>query len=198
MHKTRGAWALDERAGRLDTLRARRRDLAKAAGACGGASAAGAAASATMMAAAAAATAASAVCVLYTLARACRFSLLGCAGGGVLVIRTVRVRRTAELNALTGWRARLCTLMEAADVAAPLVSAALERLSRALSWLLVALIGRGLGLVARGIRQSMAPSEGGGSGRRRRRPGGPKRGSASTGSNAERSGGDEPFFYGFS
>jgi Protein of unknown function (DUF3685) len=87
---------------------------------------------------------------------ACRFSLLGCVHGSKLVTRKIRVRRTSELNTLTGWKAHLCTAMELADVLAPLLAAMLDRISRVLSWLLVSLIGRGLGLVYKGIRQSMS------------------------------------------
>jgi Protein of unknown function (DUF3685) len=71
-------------------------------------------------------------------------------------MRKVRVRRTGELNALSGWRSHLCTAMEMADVVAPLAAAILDRVSRTVSWLLVSLIGRGLGLVYRGIRESMS------------------------------------------
>ena len=44
------------------------------------------------------------------------------------------------------------------DVATPLVRAAFLRASAFASWLLIALIGRGLGLIYRGIRQSLYPS----------------------------------------
>ena len=71
------------------------------------------------------------------------------------------VRRTGELNALTGWRATLSTCMELGDVLAPVFAGVADRMSSFLSWLLVSLIGRGLGLIYRGVRQSMAGGRGG-------------------------------------
>lgn len=59
-----------------------------------------------------------------------------------------------ELEALAGWSAAMCLLMEVNDVAAPLLHRLFTQLSAALQWLLTTLIGRGLGLVFRGIRQS--------------------------------------------
>ena len=75
--------------------------------------------------------------------------------GGEIVTRAMYARRTHELNALTGWKATLSTCMEIGDVVAPLFTGLADKLSRLISWLLVALIGRGLGLVYRGVRQSM-------------------------------------------
>lgn len=48
----------------------------------------------------------------------------------------------------------MCLLLEVNDVASPLLRTFFMRLSAALQWLLTALIGRSLGLVFRGIRQS--------------------------------------------
>ncbi len=58
-----------------------------------------------------------------------------------------------ELEALTGWCSAMCLLLEVNDVAAPLLHGLFGRLSAAASWLLTALIGRGLGLIFRGVRQ---------------------------------------------
>ena len=60
-----------------------------------------------------------------------------------------------ELEELTGWRSLVCLLLELADVAAPILGSAFARLSTAVSWLLVILIGRSLGLVFRGVRESL-------------------------------------------
>jgi Protein of unknown function (DUF3685) len=59
-----------------------------------------------------------------------------------------------ELEALAGWSAAMCLLMEVNDVAAPLLQRLFTHISAALQWLLTALIGRGLGLIFRGVRQS--------------------------------------------
>lgn len=60
-----------------------------------------------------------------------------------------------ELEGLTGWRSLVCLLLELADVAAPILGSVFARLSTAMSWLLVILIGRSLGLVFRGVRESL-------------------------------------------
>ena len=62
-----------------------------------------------------------------------------------------------ELAALRGWRYAASLALEAGDVAGPLLSGLLARASAFASWLLVRLIGRSLGLVYRGVRQSLAP-----------------------------------------
>jgi Protein of unknown function (DUF3685) len=59
-----------------------------------------------------------------------------------------------ELEALAGWNAAICLLMEVNDVAAPLLHRLFTHVSAALQWLLTALIGRSLGLIFRGVRQS--------------------------------------------
>lgn len=86
----------------------------------------------------------------------------GVRDGHRLFTRQLFIRRTHELNALEGWQARLSTAMELGDVVAPIAVRLLQRLSRLLSWLLVSLVGGGLGLIYKGIRQSMS-----GSGKRR-------------------------------
>ncbi len=62
-----------------------------------------------------------------------------------------------ELEALRGGRYAASLALEALDVAAPLLAGLLARAGAAASWLLVRLIGRALGLVYRGVRQSLAP-----------------------------------------
>ena len=65
-----------------------------------------------------------------------------------------------ELEALKGWRQLLSLGLEAVDFATPLLRRAGQRMGEALSWLLVCLLGRALGLLFRGIRQSLVPNWG--------------------------------------
>ena len=46
--------------------------------------------------------------------------------------------------------------LELGDFAVPLLHSVFARVSAAVSWLLVTLIGRSLGLVFRGVRESLA------------------------------------------
>ena len=62
-----------------------------------------------------------------------------------------------ELEALQGWKYAVSLLLEAADVALPIFKSCMARVSAAISWLLVKLIGRALGLVYRGVKQSLVP-----------------------------------------
>lgn len=62
-----------------------------------------------------------------------------------------------ELEALTGWRYTVSLLLEAADVVLPIVRSCMARVSVAISWLLVKLIGRALGLIFKGVKQSLVP-----------------------------------------
>lgn len=55
---------------------------------------------------------------------------------------------------MDGWSAVMCLLLEVNDVAAPLLRGLFARVNTALQWLLTTLIGRGLGLIFRGVRQS--------------------------------------------
>ena len=48
-------------------------------------------------------------------------------------------------------------LLEAADVLLPIFRSCMARVSAAISWLLVKLIGRALGLIYRGVKQSLVP-----------------------------------------
>ena len=62
-----------------------------------------------------------------------------------------------ELEAMTGWKYAVSFLLEAADVVLPIFRSCMARVSAAISWLLVKLIGRALGLIYRGVKQSLAP-----------------------------------------
>lgn len=65
------------------------------------------------------------------------------------------VRRTKELRALSGWRYYYSIFLEFSDIMGPLVRELLNKLGSGISFLLVSLIGRSLGLIYRGIRQSV-------------------------------------------
>lgn len=80
-----------------------------------------------------------------------------------------------EVEQLKGLRYAHSLALEAMDVAAPLLQRLLARLGDAVSWLLVRLIGRSLGLIYRGVRESLVPRRRSGAGRERnefRGPGG--------------------------
>jgi hypothetical protein len=77
---------------------------------------------------------------------------------GTLRWRAVPLPRRAELDALTGLRRWVSLALEVADVVGPLLARAGRAASDAAQFLLVQLIGRALGLVARGVRQSFAPA----------------------------------------
>ena len=65
-----------------------------------------------------------------------------------------------ELDDLKGWRGAVSFVLEFGDVAMPLLRSLFSRLSAAVSWLLVTLIGRSLGLVFRGVRESFGGRSG--------------------------------------
>lgn len=65
------------------------------------------------------------------------------------------VKRTKELRALKGWRYYFSLLLELSDIGMPLVRAVIDKVSNAISFFLVCLIGRSLGLIYTGIRQSL-------------------------------------------
>ncbi len=65
-----------------------------------------------------------------------------------------------ELDDLKGWRGAVSFVLEFGDIAAPLLRSLFSRLGAAVSWLLVTLIGRSLGLVFRGVRESFAGRSG--------------------------------------
>ncbi|CAL1390124.1 unnamed protein product [Linum trigynum] len=64
-------------------------------------------------------------------------------------------KRTKELRALTGWRYYYSLYLELYDIGLPLVRAVIDKISSAISFFLVTLIGRSLGLIYSGIRQSL-------------------------------------------
>ncbi|KAF3435998.1 hypothetical protein FNV43_RR23090 [Rhamnella rubrinervis] len=65
------------------------------------------------------------------------------------------VKRTKELRALTGWRYYFSLFLELSDISMPLIRAVINKVSNAISFFLVTLIGRSLGLIYTGIRQSL-------------------------------------------
>ncbi|KAK9903437.1 hypothetical protein WJX75_005630 [Coccomyxa subellipsoidea] len=95
-----------------------------------------------------------------------RHELWGFDHQGRLFRRMLPARRAQEVERLKGLRYAHSLALEAMDVAAPLFQRLLGRLGDAVSWLLVRLIGRSLGLIYRGVRESLVP--------RGRNPGGDK------------------------
>ncbi|KAK4441518.1 hypothetical protein Salat_0486700 [Sesamum alatum] len=68
---------------------------------------------------------------------------------------SVPVKRTKELRALTGWRYYYSLFLELADITMPFVRTVVAKVSDAISFFLVCLIGRSLGLIYSGIRNSL-------------------------------------------
>ncbi|XP_028071345.1 uncharacterized protein LOC114273734 isoform X2 [Camellia sinensis] len=68
---------------------------------------------------------------------------------------SITVKRTKELRALTGWRYYFSLFLELADITMPLIRTVSAKVSDAISFFLVSLIGRSLGLIYTGIRQSL-------------------------------------------
>ncbi|GLJ11237.1 hypothetical protein SUGI_0148120 [Cryptomeria japonica] len=66
------------------------------------------------------------------------------------------MKRTKELRALLGWRYYYSVFLEVSDVVGPLLRDLLQRIGRGIAFLLVSLIGRSLGLICQGIRQSVS------------------------------------------
>lgn len=64
-------------------------------------------------------------------------------------------RRVRELRALKGWRYYFSLYLEFSDICGPLLRTVVTKLGEGISFLLVILIGRSLGLIYRGIRQSV-------------------------------------------
>lgn len=73
----------------------------------------------------------------------------------VICSSSISVKRTKELRSLTGWKYYFSLLLELTDIMEPMVKTAITQVSRAISFFLVTLIGRSLGLVYTGIRQSL-------------------------------------------
>ncbi|CAL5192025.1 unnamed protein product [Lathyrus oleraceus] len=65
------------------------------------------------------------------------------------------VKRTKELRALIGWRYYFSLLLELSDITMPIVRKVINKASEAISFFLVSLIGRSVGLIYTGIRQSL-------------------------------------------
>ena len=93
----------------------------------------------------------------------------------VYIGRLLQILNTAcacmqELAGLRGVPFCVSLALEVVDFAAPLLQRLIGRAGDALSWLLVRLIGRSLGLVYRGVRESLVrPGGGAGGGRAKRR-----------------------------
>ncbi|KAI4375421.1 hypothetical protein MLD38_013289 [Melastoma candidum] len=68
---------------------------------------------------------------------------------------SIPVKRTKELRALTGWRYYFSLFLELSDITMPLVRTFISKVSDAITFFLVCLIGRSLGLIYTGIRQSL-------------------------------------------
>lgn len=68
---------------------------------------------------------------------------------------TVPVKRTKELRALVGWRYYFSLFLELSDITMPIVKTVVAKVSDAISFFLVCLIGRSLGLIYSGIRNSL-------------------------------------------
>ncbi|KAJ0052047.1 hypothetical protein Pint_01573 [Pistacia integerrima] len=68
---------------------------------------------------------------------------------------SISVRRTKELRALTGWRYYFSLFLELSDISMPFIRAVFEKISNAISFFFVSLIGRSIGLIYTGIRQSL-------------------------------------------
>ncbi|GBG81271.1 hypothetical protein CBR_g31943 [Chara braunii] len=72
--------------------------------------------------------------------------------------RQMAARRSKQLRALRGWRLGYSIYLEFADVTVPIISAVILKIGNVISYLLVTLIGRSLGLIYRGVRQSLRRS----------------------------------------
>ncbi|TYI00760.1 hypothetical protein ES332_A11G156200v1 [Gossypium tomentosum] len=68
---------------------------------------------------------------------------------------SMSVKRTKELRALIGWRYYFSLFLEFSDISLPMVRVVIDKVSNAISFFLVCLIGRSLGLIYTGIRQSL-------------------------------------------
>ncbi|KAL0028198.1 hypothetical protein WJX79_001068 [Trebouxia sp. C0005] len=86
-----------------------------------------------------------------------KHQLCGFGAQGELLQRSVNARRIKELECLKGWKYIVSLLLEAGDIALPIFRNCMARVSAAISWLLVKLIGRALGLIYRGVKQSLVP-----------------------------------------
>jgi len=85
-----------------------------------------------------------------------RHLLWGYLPDGGLLRRRLPMSRQDELGQLTGWRQGFSVTLEVADVIIPLIRSTAQRIGEAMSYILVTLIGRSLGLVYKGIKQSVS------------------------------------------
>ncbi|CAH8359504.1 unnamed protein product [Eruca vesicaria subsp. sativa] len=65
------------------------------------------------------------------------------------------VKRTKELKALSGWRYYFSLFLELSDIGMPIIRVVVNKVSSIISFFLVTLIGRSVGLIFTGIRQSL-------------------------------------------
>ena len=91
-----------------------------------------------------------------------RYDLWGLAPQSRLRRQRVRVKRSEEFRRLQGAQALVGAWLELTDVAHPLCRRVLQFAGEAVAFLLVQLIGRAIGLVVRGIRESVRPGAGSG------------------------------------
>uniref|UniRef100_A0A803LAI0 Uncharacterized protein n=1 Tax=Chenopodium quinoa TaxID=63459 RepID=A0A803LAI0_CHEQI len=68
---------------------------------------------------------------------------------------SLTLKRTRELRALKGWKYYFSLILELSDIAVPMVKVIVSQVRNAISFFLVSLIGRSVGLVYTGIRQSL-------------------------------------------
>ena len=82
-------------------------------------------------------------------------ALMGLDANGDIVTRRISICRHTELAQVRGLKMIVSMFLEFADVVVPVAQSALNNAKQFSSWLLVTLIGRSLGLVYRGIKESM-------------------------------------------
>ena len=82
-------------------------------------------------------------------------SLMGLDASGEIVTRRISICRHSELDQVRGARMLMSMFLEVADIVVPIAKSTLNNAKNFSSWLLVTLIGRSLGLVYRGIKDSM-------------------------------------------
>lgn len=68
---------------------------------------------------------------------------------------SLSVKRTKELRALTGWRYYFSLYLELSDITMPLAKTIFTKITSAISFFLVCMVGRSLGLIFTGIKQSL-------------------------------------------
>ena len=82
-------------------------------------------------------------------------NLMGVDEAGDIVTRRISICRHSELDQVRGARMLMSMFLEVADIVVPIAKSTLNNVKNFSSWLLVTLIGRSLGLVYRGIKDSM-------------------------------------------